>query len=131
VKAPTPRKPVVAPKPAPRLPTVPRPSPVAVAPIPVAVPSPVPNSIVFYPILINVGGGEYTDLAGRLWSADQKFEGGTTFVKSVLIAGTEDDTIYSSERYGSFSYNFTIPVGNYGVSLKITLRPKANAYSVL
>ena len=101
--------------PTPRIPTAPRPVPVVV-PVPVPVVS-APNSVAFYPILVNVGGGDYTDLAGRKWSADQLYSGGTTFVKKFDIAETEDDTIYTSERYGVFTYTFDIPVGNYGLVL--------------
>jgi glucose/arabinose dehydrogenase len=124
--------------------TVPRPIPISVpAPIkpssPVTIPVPVkpsaPVSVplptspiapvvvaptsdaVFYPILINAGGGEYTDLSGRLWSADKSYTGGATYIKTYNISGTEDDTLYVSERYGPFSYEFALPVANYDVIL--------------
>ena len=38
------------------------------------------------------------------------FSGGSAFTKASAIAGTTDDALYHSERYGSFSYE--IPTGN-------------------
>jgi glucose/arabinose dehydrogenase len=118
--------------------TVPQPTPVPVpAPVKPSVSVPIPakpsapvqssptspvvvaptSDAVFYPILINAGGGEYTDLAGRLWSADSSYIGGSTYIKTFNISGTEDDTLYISERYGPFSYKFNLPAANYDVLL--------------
>ena len=69
-------------------------------------------------ILINVGGGSYVDSIGRTWSADNSFTGGSTYAAAIAIANTTDDTLYHSERYGSFSYAIPVPAaGCYQVSL--------------
>ncbi len=59
---------------------------------------------------INVGGSDFTDLGGRAWTPDDHFSGGATFNSSIAIAGTEDDALYQSERYGDFAYG--VPTGN-------------------
>ena len=73
-----------------------------------------PTPVVF----INAGGPQYTDGAGNSWSADQSFSGGGPYSKPGLpIADTEDDTLYQTERFGNFSYNFSLPSGDYVVDL--------------
>ena len=37
---------------------------------------------------------------------------------TAAIAGTTDDALYQSERYGNFSYNVPVANGNYVVTLK-------------
>ncbi|MEB3310438.1 MAG: malectin domain-containing carbohydrate-binding protein [Snowella sp.] len=70
-------------------------------------------------ILINAGGGQYTDIAGQVWSADQYFTGSTgTYAVPSAIAGTNDDSLYQNERYGNnFSYNVPVSNGTYLVNL--------------
>ena len=63
-------------------------------------------------VLVNVGGGTYTDSAGREWSEDPGATGGSTFADDVAIAGTLDDVVYQSERYGDFAY--ALPVDGPG-----------------
>jgi hypothetical protein len=71
------------------------------------------------PIRVNAAGGAYTDSLAHLWSADTGFTGGSTaLVPGRAIGNTVDDTLYQSERYGSFSYSFTMPEGSYLVTLK-------------
>jgi hypothetical protein len=71
---------------------------------------------------VNAGGTAYTDSLGHFWSADTGFTGGTAASledSTRAIAGTVDDTLYRSERYGSsFTYSFTVPAGSYQVTLK-------------
>ncbi len=67
---------------------------------------------------INSAGGAYTDTAGRLWAADSNFSGGATSVRTNPIAGTTDDPLYQSHRWGNFSYNFPVTNGSYSVTLK-------------
>lgn len=76
-----------------------------------------PTDVSFEPILINTGGGAFTDLLGRQWDQDKHFTGGSTFERSRPISNTEDDILYTSERYGTFSYRFEIPVATYEVIL--------------
>ena len=72
----------------------------------------------FVPIRVHAGGGAYTDVAGHLWSADSNFSGGDLYSVSDPIANTSDPTLYRSERWGAFSYNFSVPNGSYNVTLK-------------
>lgn len=67
---------------------------------------------------VNAGGPAFTDGSGNLWQADSFFTGGTTHVSSDPIAGTLDDTLYQSERYGNVDYAFPVLDGIYDVTLK-------------
>lgn len=67
---------------------------------------------------INCGGSAFTANDGVKYAADNKFTGGTTYSTNSAIAGTTDDALYKSERYGnSFSYNIPLPNGTYQVML--------------
>lgn len=77
-----------------------------------------------FTLRINCGGPAYTDVQGNYWSADQAYAsggygyvGGSPYVTSNAIADTADDTLYQSERWGLSSYLFTIPPGEYEVTL--------------
>lgn len=63
-----------------------------------------------------------SDAQGNTWLADADFTGGTTAVEAtpVTIAGTDSSVLYNGQRYGdpSFSYQFSVPNGNYTVTLK-------------
>ncbi len=82
-------------------------------------------------ILVNVGGDEYTDKAGRVWLADQEYvEGETlwgyvlsdadssTFVGKQAIGATTDSPLYQDERWGMPGYIFEVPDGRYQVTLR-------------
>jgi hypothetical protein len=74
--------------------------------------APVANSI-----LINSGGSS-TTLSGRTWAADKNFSGGTKYsYGTIAIAGTTDDVLYRTERFGNFSYAVPVTNGNYTVKL--------------
>jgi PKD repeat protein len=67
----------------------------------------------------------YTDTTGKVWSADKAYSagnwgntGGSTYSNSNTISGTPDPDLYRSERYGNFQYQFTVPNGNYQITLK-------------
>jgi Malectin domain len=48
--------------------------------------------------------------------ADQYYNDGFTFSNSAIaIAGTLDDPIYQSERWGEFTYEVPVPKGDYEV----------------
>ena len=76
---------------------------------------------------INATGPDYTDTSGNLWTSDvgsMPFNVGKEFSvdASVEIAGTDDDTLYQSERYDSLqppemTYSFPVANGNYRVRL--------------
>ena len=74
----------------------------------------------FTPIRIDSGrtaGGTQT-VNGVQWSQDTGFSGGGTGSTGSPIAGTTDDVLYQNERWGTFIYTFTVPEGNYSVTLK-------------
>ncbi len=75
---------------------------------------------------VNVGGGEYTGVDGRIWSADQKDDGefgydgsrSGTGDTNHAIADTEDDALYQTNRYRINAYRFAVPsAGEYMVEL--------------
>jgi hypothetical protein len=72
----------------------------------------------FTPIRVNAGGAAYTDSLGQTWSADTGFIGGSVYNSTKPINNTADPTLYQTERYGGFSYQFAVPNGNYNVDLK-------------
>jgi hypothetical protein len=67
---------------------------------------------------VHAGGGAYTDSLGQSWSADSSFSGGNVYTTSNAISNTPDRALYQSVRWGTFSYNFTVPNGTYNVILK-------------
>jgi pectate lyase len=76
-------------------------------------------TIILPPIRLNAGGPQATVPEGT-YSADAFFVGGSTVDHgAVAIAGTTDDTIYQTERYGtSFSYAIPVANGTYDVTLR-------------
>ena len=66
---------------------------------------------------INAGGQAYTDTSGNIWSADTSYVGGDTYANASAIAATNDDPLYQSERYGTFSYQIPVSNGTYTVTL--------------
>ena len=74
-------------------------------------------------ILINAGGGQYTDTAGQTWSADGNFSGSSYAYVSPTssIANTNNPTLFKDERSGvnggSFSYQVPVTNGAYQVNL--------------
>jgi len=75
---------------------------------------------------VHAGGAAYTDSLGHTWSADTGFSGGNLYggpgavnnATTSTVSNTPDPTLYQTERWGSFSYQFTVPNGNYNVVLK-------------
>jgi large repetitive protein len=72
----------------------------------------------FSPILVNAGGAAYTDTLAQTWSADKGFSGGSAASTSSNISNTADPKLYQTERYGNFTYQFSVPNGTYNVLLK-------------
>ena len=67
---------------------------------------------------INAGGGAYTAVDGTEFIADAYFSGGIVKTYSSSIAGTQDDTLYRSERTdGDFGYAIPVANGTYAVTL--------------
>ncbi|MBU5614626.1 malectin domain-containing carbohydrate-binding protein [Geomonas azotofigens] len=72
----------------------------------------------------NAGGAAFTGADGTAYKADSYYSGGTAKTITATIAGTTDDVLYQSYRYGSttagsvMSYNIPVANGNYSVVLK-------------
>ncbi|CAM4384929.1 malectin domain-containing carbohydrate-binding protein [Zobellia nedashkovskayae] len=73
--------------------------------------------MLFQEFRLNAGGGEVT-FEGNTFIADNEeyYTGGDTYTQIIDIAGTTNDAIYQSERYGANSggYGYDIPVGVAG-----------------
>ena len=71
-------------------------------------------------LYINAGSGDHVDSAGNTWVADTYFTGGSVYIlqRYQPIAGTVDDPLYKTERYGSMRYDIPVPFnGGYTVKL--------------
>lgn len=64
---------------------------------------------------VNAGNSSAATLNGVIYQGDRFASGGTTQTVTADIAGTTQDTLYQSERYGTYSYE--IPVSNATYSL--------------
>jgi hypothetical protein len=67
---------------------------------------------------LHASDGSYVDPQGFTWQADNSFTGGSLYATSNTVANTNMPLLYKGVRYGSFSYQFTVPNGNYTVNLK-------------
>src|SRR5262245_36911412 len=67
--------------------------------------------------LVNAGGPAVTGADGRTWSADAGFVGGAAASTTATIAGTADQSLYQSERWGLGGYRLELPSGTYRVKL--------------
>jgi hypothetical protein len=77
------------------------------------------NPSAFTPIHVDAGSlSAYTDPTGVVWTADTGYTGGNTYSVGNAIANTTTQPLYQSQRYGAFSYQFTVPSGTYTVNLK-------------
>jgi hypothetical protein len=64
------------------------------------------------------GGRSFVDHAGKLWSADAWFAGGTPVKRSVLqIWRTQDPGFYRTSRQGQFRYDIPLKKGTYELRL--------------
>jgi subtilisin family serine protease len=86
-------------------------SPVPASAVPQPKPNPMPSP--FQPISIDAGR-----TSGRAWSPDADFSGGTPWSTTQAVTGTDQPELYRTCRYGAFTYSFTVPNGNYVVTLK-------------
>ncbi len=67
---------------------------------------------------VNAGGGALTTDGGTAYRADAGFSGGRRFATADPIVGTDDDALYQSVRYGTFSYSGPVANGSYEVTLR-------------
>jgi len=72
------------------------------------------------PIRILAQNNSYTDREGNIWSPDRYYRGGqlALHLTRVPVGGTPDPGLYSSERFGNFSYSIPVPPGKYKVTLR-------------
>lgn len=72
------------------------------------------------PIRILAQNNSYTDRAGSVWSPDCYYRGGqlALHLTRTPVSGTLDPDLYSSERFGNFSYAIPVPPGKYKVTLR-------------
>lgn len=73
------------------------------------------------PVRIRAGWpASWQDSAGRKWRADSYFLGGNALVRTTNPAreGSYDAALYTSERWGHFSYAVPVAEGRYKVTLK-------------
>lgn len=68
-------------------------------------------------VAINAGG-QSTSLDGIAYQADRYASGGSTSTTSDAINGTNDDTVFQSERYGEYSYRIPVTEGTYSIALQ-------------
>jgi hypothetical protein len=80
-----------------------------------------------YQQAVDVGGNAYTDTLGDLWAADRKYTAGLwgyvqqskTATTTHAIAGTNDPTLYRTQRIDPYAYRFdNVPNGVYQVDLR-------------
>jgi hypothetical protein len=72
------------------------------------------------PIRLVTQNNSYTDHAGNVWSPECYFSGGQLALHVALppVSGTQDPNLYSSERFGHFSYAIPLAPGKYKVTLR-------------
>ncbi len=69
-------------------------------------------------VAINCGGGAYTAMDGKRHAADTYYTGGNVYSTSHAIAGTSDDMIYQSQRYGYGSdFSYAVPLANWNYDI--------------
>jgi hypothetical protein len=69
------------------------------------------------PLRIVARSEDYIDSRHRVWSSDRYFLGGRESSDGKLLAGTDDPALFSSQRYGHFSYRLPVPPGRYTLRL--------------
>lgn len=67
---------------------------------------------------INAGASGFRDQQGNTWLADTGATGGAAFVTRQPIAGTTEQSLYQSCRFGAFSYRLNVPSGMRKVKLR-------------
>lgn len=66
---------------------------------------------------MNSGGPAVTDSIGRQWRADEYYTGGGTHTVTTTIAGTADQSLFQSERWGMSGYDIPVANGTYTLQL--------------
>ncbi len=66
---------------------------------------------------INAGTASEATFDGVTYQADRFASGGDTQTITDPISGTDEDTLYQSERYGAYSYEIPVSAATYSVRL--------------
>lgn len=66
---------------------------------------------------INAGGKHFIAQDGTAYAADHYVKGGSFGASTDAIQGTQDQTLFQSERWGRFSYGFPVKSGDYDIKL--------------
>jgi hypothetical protein len=73
------------------------------------------------PIRILAKSSPYIDAAGRVWSADRHFCGGTLVNRHQTVdAPHTDPNLFSGERWGAFAYQIPAAPGRYRLTLRFS-----------
>ena len=67
---------------------------------------------------INSGGQAFPAADSAAYSADDHYTGGRVYSTTAAIAGTVDDALYQTERYGNLQYSLPVANGDYEVTLQ-------------
>ena len=70
-----------------------------------------------HPVRIVTQERSVTDVAGKNWSSDQYFFGGTLAFHNQHVLSTLDETLCRGERYGNFAYHIPLAPGKYRLTL--------------
>jgi hypothetical protein len=94
-----------------------QPSPPPPPPPPPNTPPSSPGSSTFR--IDAAGSKQYVDVDGKIWQADKYYAGGSSSLELFDIAGTTDDAMYATRRFGkSFSYAIPVGAGDYKLNLR-------------
>src|SRR5438552_2514061 len=66
---------------------------------------------------INAGGAAFVDANSLAWAADSGFVGGTVSDSTYHVAGTPDQTLYETRRWGNFDFHAETDDGGYTLTL--------------
>jgi len=60
----------------------------------------------------------FYDRDGQFWESDRYCQGGTAAMRPVPVTGSEDPGLFTSERFGNFSYFIPVADGRYTATLR-------------
>ena len=66
-----------------------------------------------HPVRVTTRNVPYASPNGTLWQPDRYYNSGRTHPLLQPVTGTDDPGLYSSERFGNFSYTFPVAQGTY------------------
>ena len=90
----------------------------AAAPVTAAAPATAAAAVPAATLRIDAGSGAGVTTGGEAWAADHGFVGGETATRpKMAIAGTTDEPLYQTVRYGLSGYRLSVPNGTYTVRL--------------